>query len=113
MKFTTCAQVLSAAVIASSASVPINGKRSVQHASLHENKIKAISWDEAVQIMEEGASDFDGKVSSLTNTNEPQPVPSCTANVRFRAEWNNMANADKLSYVQAVKCLMTATPLGV
>lgn len=113
MKFTTCAQLLSAAVIVSSASVPIHGKHNVQHGSSHRNKIKAISWGQAVQIMEEGVSGFRAKGSSLVNTNETQsvPRPSCTDNVRV--EWNNMADADKFSYVQSVKCLMNATPLGV
>jgi tyrosinase len=111
MKFATCAQVLSAAVIASSASVPIDGKRSVQHSSSQGTKIKAISWDEAVQIMGEDTSGSDAKVSSLSNTNASQPGPSCTDKVRV--EWNNLADADKLSFVQSVKCLMKATPLGV
>lgn len=115
MKFTTCAQLLSAVVIASSASVPIiHEKRNVQHGSSHQNKIKAISWDQAVKIMEEGASGFRTKTTSTGNTNETHAAPklaSCTKNVRV--EWNNMADADKLSYVQSVKCLMTAAPLGV
>ncbi|KAK4232958.1 tyrosinase-like protein [Achaetomium macrosporum] len=62
--------------------------------------------------MEAGGSGFRGKVSSLGSTNETQPQPKC-ANTTIRPEWNNMADADKLSYVQAVKCLMGTPPLGV
>ena len=120
MKFSTCAQFLSAAAIASSASIPTtHEKRSVQHGSQsHHNKIKAISWDQAVKIMEEGATGFRAKTSASTGNADgthavPKPAASqsCTQNVRV--EWNNMADADKLSYVQSVKCLMNAAPLGV
>ncbi|KAK3984901.1 tyrosinase-like protein [Cladorrhinum sp. PSN332] len=63
--------------------------------------------------MEEGVGGFRSKTSSLVNTNETRPVhkSSCAKNIRI--EWNNMADADKLLYVQSVKCLMNSTPLGV
>jgi tyrosinase len=88
-------------------------KRGGQPVSSHEGKIKAISWDEAVQIMRPG--DVNGKVRisqpNLNSINTSKPEPSCTDNIRI--EWNNLADADKLSYVQSVKCLMEAKPLGV
>ncbi|KAK4466869.1 tyrosinase-like protein [Cladorrhinum samala] len=68
--------------------------------------------------MEEGATGFRAKTSASTGNADgthavPKPAASqsCTQNVRV--EWNNMADADKLSYVQSVKCLMNAAPLGV
>ncbi|EAQ84184.1 predicted protein [Chaetomium globosum CBS 148.51] len=133
MKFTTCAQVLSAAAIASAAAVSIPGKREVRYGYSHSHKIKGISWAEAVKIMggdpggESGGSDFYEKASNKTaspgNTTAIQPIAtqsvttqsaatqttpsdSCTDNVRI--EWNNMSDGHKLSYVQAVKCLMDA-----
>ncbi|KAK4170057.1 tyrosinase-like protein [Cladorrhinum sp. PSN259] len=66
-----------------------------------------------------GNNGFHAKVSSSPagKSNETtQALPtttksSCTDNVRV--EWNNMADADKLSYVKSVKCLIDAKPLGV
>jgi tyrosinase len=115
MKFTRCAQVLSAAVFASSASVPRDVESGIHHGSSHGNRIKAISWEEAVKIMEGGGSDVDvnmQKVSSVGNTKVTPPRRPC-AKPTLRVEWNNMADADKLSYVQSVKCLMDTAPLGV
>lgn len=112
MKFTTCIQVLSSAVFASSASVPRDPEPDVQHGSSHNTRVKAISWDEAVQIMEESPRlEVDMKVSSVSNTNASQPRPSCN-NTNVRVEWNNMAEDDKLSFVHSVKCLMRTAPLG-
>ncbi|KAK4118313.1 Di-copper centre-containing protein [Parathielavia appendiculata] len=113
MKLMTFALVLLAAAFASSASIPLHEPRGIEHASPHGGRVKAIPWDEAVQIMKTPPGGFCGKVSSLdTNATEAQPRPKC-ANTTIRPEWNRMADADKLSYVRAVKCLMDTPPLGV
>jgi tyrosinase len=125
MKFTTCAQALSAAAIASAAAVSIPGKQADAYGYSHSHKIKGITWDEAVEIMggaKSGDNDFHGEASSKTasagnNTvirpvvTQAVPSSSCTDNVRI--EWNNLSDGHKLAYVQAVKCLMDAPPLGV
>ncbi|KAH6848090.1 hypothetical protein B0I37DRAFT_376645 [Chaetomium sp. MPI-CAGE-AT-0009] len=122
MKFTTCARVLSAAVIASAASVPTHGEQAHNYGGTsHGEKIKHISWEEAVKIMgggvKVGGGGFNGKTSSKiasasNNTaTELASSSSCTPNVR--PEWNSMTNDQKGEYVKSVRCLMDTPPLGV
>lgn len=112
MKFTTCGQVLSAALLASSTSLPVEEKRVARHVSSHKAKISAISWDEAVKIMEGVGGRSKAKIPSTIDPDETEPIPTCS-DVKVRVEWSNMADTDKLSFVQSVKCLMDAKPIGV
>ncbi|KAK3293651.1 tyrosinase-like protein [Chaetomium fimeti] len=67
--------------------------------------------------MKGGESGFHGKNSSKivspSNSTATQPAPSASCTKNVRVEWNNMAEADKLWYVQSARCLMDAPPLGV
>jgi len=124
MRLTIYAPLLSAAVLAASASLPADRNRHVRQVShvAEGDRFQPITWEEAVQIMrgkDDEADDSNGNNSSATLNHANQTTGAQAAaswrceNPKVRVEWSRMAEDDKQWYLESIKCLMETPPLGV
>ncbi|RYP75065.1 hypothetical protein DL769_003894 [Monosporascus sp. CRB-8-3] len=128
MRFSITSQVLYGAAVASALNIPnrrllsgvnegLDGlKEDLQKLALPLDvfgQFDTMTLEEAQAgaAADNGTNANNDELSSPASTDEFTAQAAC-ANPRIRVEWRNMRDADKLSFVNAVKCLMERPPSG-